>query len=171
MSEAQIRPARRDDCGRISEIYNYYIKNTAISFEEEGVSIEEMEARMESITRRFPWLVHEEDGVIKGYAYLSAWKERSAYRYTAETTIYVEKNETGKGIGNGLLGNLVEEARRRELHVLMAVIALPNESSIRLHQKYGFRKAAHFKEVGRKFGVWQDVGYWELRLEDSLIGD
>jgi len=93
MSEAQIRPARRDDCGRISEIYNYYIKNTAISFEEEGVSIEEMEARMESITRRFPWLVHEEDGVIKGYAYLSAWKERSAYRYTAETTIYVEKNE------------------------------------------------------------------------------
>jgi phosphinothricin acetyltransferase len=166
MGEARIRNARKEDCEAIADIYNYYVENTDISFEETKVSREEIEKRLLNITKEYPWIVYEKDGVIRGYAYLSKWKDRSAYRFTAETTIYVRSDEMGRGIGSLLLGRLMETVRSTKIHVLMAVIALPNEKSVRVHEKYGFRKVAHFTEVGFKHGKWIDVGYWELGLQD-----
>lgn len=158
----QIRPVRAEDAFQIAEIYNYYVLNSEISFEEEAVSVEEMANRIGQKTKKFPWLVCEEKGELLGYAYLDRWKERSAYRHTAEDTIYVRHGETGKGIGSKLIGALMEEGRRDAgIHALMAVIALPNEGSIRLHEMRGFVKSAHFREVGYKHGKWIDVGYWE----------
>lgn len=162
-----VRPARKEDCGRIAEIYNYYIENTTISFEEALVTKDDIEKRLDRIARVFPWIVYEDERGIEGYAYLSAWKDRSAYRYTAETTIYVEKDEVGRGIGSILLEALIEEIKKTDIHILMAVIALPNEKSIQAHEKFGFRKAAHFCEVGYKHGKWIDVGYWELQFCES----
>lgn len=170
MTENFIRKVGQEDAKQILDIYNYYIVNTVISFEEEAVSEEEVERRISTVTRSYPWIVCSVDGQVKGYAYASSWKERSAYRHTAEVTIYVEKGEIGKGLGRALLARLLEELRKMDIHVVMAVIALPNDKSVALHEKFGFRKAAHFTEVGYKQGAWIDVGYWELAMGASPIG-
>ena len=161
-----IHSADEGDAAEIAAIYNHYVLNTAVSFEEEAVSEEEMRARIRGKIGSYPWIVLESVGPgreILGYAYAGPWKERAAYRHTLEDTIYVKAGETGRGIGRKLLKELLEElAKGTEVHALMAVIALPNEASVRLHEEFGFEKAAHFTEVGRKFGTWIDVGYWEL---------
>ena len=160
-----IRNAVLSDAVEICSIYNYYVNNTTITFEEIPVSVKEMEKRILGITSKsLPWIVYESDKKIVGYAYASKWKERSAYRYTVESTVYLNKDELGKGIGSILYRNLLEELRNRNFHSVIAVIALPNEKSQKLHEKTGFTKAAYFSEVGFKFNKWLDVGYWELKL-------
>ena len=159
-----IRKAIPDDAKKICEIYNYYIVNTQISFEEEPVTGDEMRQRIESVTKDYPWLVHEIDGEILGYAYAARWKTRSAYRFCVESTVYVKHGITGKGIGSGLYSQLFKELETRSVHVVVGTIALPNEKSQALHEKFGFKKAAHLSQVGFKFGRWVDVGYWELLL-------
>ena len=111
-----------------------------------------------------PWLVLEVDGSIAGYAYATRWRVRPAYRSSVESSIYLDPAFAGRGLGRLLYGALLDELRRRELHLVIGGIALPNENSIALHEKLGFRKVAHFSEVGMKFGRWTDVGYWELKL-------
>jgi L-amino acid N-acyltransferase YncA len=167
MTSATIRPVLIEDSQRICEIYNHYVLNTSISFEEEPVSRDEMAKRISTITGSYPFLVYELDGVLLGYAYANRWKERAAYRFTAEVTVYIDKNHLGKGIGIKLLEELLRTVREYNIHALMAVIALPNDSSIRLHEKYGFKKAAHFPEVGYKQNRWIDVGYWELIIRSD----
>jgi phosphinothricin acetyltransferase len=162
MMAGTIRDARIGDSAKICEIYNYYVESTDISFEEEPVPQQEMAGRIEAVSRSYPWLVYEADGEVLGYAYVSRWKERSAYRYTAETTFYVVKDHAGEGIGTALMQALLERVRKLEIHALIGVIALPNEESVALHEKFGFKKAAHFAEVGFKHNAWIDVGYWEL---------
>jgi L-amino acid N-acyltransferase YncA len=164
MDNGSIRTIKKEDSRRICEIYNHYVLNTCISFEEEPVSLEEMEKRIASITAAYPFYVYERDGELLGYAYANKWKERSAYRYVAEVTVYVDKDHLGKGIGRELLKALLDDCIKRDFHALMAVIALPNEASVRIHEEFGFKKAAHFTEVGYKHNKWIDVGYWELRL-------
>ncbi|MEN6297390.1 MAG: arsinothricin resistance N-acetyltransferase ArsN1 family B [Rectinema sp.] len=164
MTSGSIRDVRVEDSARICEIYNYYVESTSISFEEEPVPQQEMARRIEAVSRNYPWLVYESDGEVLGYAYLSRWKERSAYRYTAETSVYVAKGHTGEGIGTALMQALLERVKKLEVHALIAVIALPNEKSVALHEKFGFKKAAHFAEVGFKHNAWINVGYWELVL-------
>jgi len=159
-----IRPVRIEDAARICGIYNYYVRETTVSFEEEPVSAVEMERRIRAVTAAYPWLVREADGEVRGFAFAGPWKARSAYRYTAETTVYVDRDARGRGIGGGLYAALIADLRERDLHTLIAVVALPNEASVALHEKRGFRKAAHFNEVGYKFGRWLDVGYWQLPL-------
>ncbi len=163
MTDTCIRKVKLEDAKQICDIYNHYVVNTVISFEEEAVSEEELGRRISSVTRSYQWIVCSVAGQIKGYAYASSWKERSAYRHTAEVAIYVEKGELGKGLGTKLLERLLEELRAMDTHVAMAVIALPNEKSVGLHEKFGFRKVAHFTEVGYKKGSWIDVGYWNWR--------
>ena len=167
MDNGSIRTITKEDSRRICEIYNHYVLNTCISFEEEPVSLEEMEKRIASITAAYPFYVYERDGELLGYAYANRWKERSAYRYVAEVTIYIDKDHLGRGIGRELIKALLDESRKRGFHTLMAVISLPNEASVRLHEEYGFKKAAHFTEVGYKQDKWIDVGYWELLLDQS----
>jgi L-amino acid N-acyltransferase YncA len=164
--DSHIRFVRKEDAREIIEIYNYYVLNTEISFEEEAVSLEEMSNRIEEKTKKYPWIIYEEDTKVLGYAYVGKWKERSAYRHTVEDTIYVKESERGKGIGQKLFEGLMEEIEKdKEVHVIMGVIALPNEKSVQIHEKNGFKKAAHFREVGYKNNKWIDVGYWEKVVE------
>ncbi len=159
-----IRAATPDDASAIVAIYNHYIATTSISFEERAVTVEEMAQRVRDVTDALPWLVHVEDGRVTGYAYATKWRVRSAYRFSAETSVYVEQGRGGRGIGKALYTALLEELRRREIHMAIGGIAQPNPASVALHESLGFKKVAHFSEVGRKFDRWVDVGYWELKL-------
>lgn len=150
------------DADAICDIYNHYVLKTVVTFEEVPVKVEEMERRIADITSRFPWLVCERDGVVCGYAYASSWKERSAYRYSVETTVYLAPPVTGQGIGTLLYSSLLDALRKTDVHCAVGGISLPNEASVALHEKLGFTRIGHFREVGRKFERWIDVGYWEL---------
>ena len=159
-----IRSADTKDTEAICSIYNHYVENTILTFEEKPVSKEEMKDRIAKITVSLPWIVLEENGEIKGYAYASNWKIRSAYRFSVESSIYLQPDFIGKGVGRILYETLISELRNLSLHAVIGGIALPNESSVALHERLGFIKIAHFKDVGRKFEQWIDVGYWELLL-------
>lgn len=159
-----IRTAGPADADAIARIYNHYILHTVISFEEEPVSGADMQGRMAEVQQNFPWLVYEEDGAVAGYAYATPWKNRGAYRHAVETTIYVDMAKLGTGIGARLYAPLLEDLRDRDLHVAMAGIALPNDGSVAIHEKFGFVKVGHYCEIGRKFDRWVDVGYWQLML-------
>ena len=163
-----IRPVRREDAAAICGIYNYYIENTSFTFEEIPLSEAEMEERIENIIVKYPWLVMEEAGEVMGYAYVHAWRERASYRFSAELSVYLKNGFQGKGRGGELLGKLLEELRKSDIHALVAGIALPNEKSIGMVEKFGFRKIGQFREIGYKHGIWRDVGYWELILSEGV---
>jgi len=159
-----IRPATPADAPRIAEIYNHHVCETVVTFEEQPVSDTEMARRIAETTAEYPWLVSEIDGLIAGYAYASTWKRRSAYRFAAESTIYMATPFVGRGLALELYRALIAEMRSRSLHCAIAGISLPNLASVALHEKLGFRPIGQFREVGWKFGEWVDVGYWELVL-------
>jgi phosphinothricin acetyltransferase len=160
-----IRNATPADAEAICAIYNPYILGTVITFEETPVDAGEMRGRIEKITRDLVWLVHDEGGEVLGYAYATKWRERAAYRHSVETSVYVRQDAQRRGIGQGLYRALIAELRRRPVRAVIAGVALPNEKSVGLHEAMGFRKVAHFPDVGHKFGRWIDVGYWQLSLE------
>ncbi|HWV15632.1 MAG TPA: arsinothricin resistance N-acetyltransferase ArsN1 family B [Cellvibrio sp.] len=161
-----IRACEIKDIPSLCEIYNHYIEETVITFEEKAVTTEEMSRRVNSIQQSFPWLVCVRDNEVVGYAYASTWKERSAYRHTVEVTVYVKHSGVGKGVGKALYQALLELLKPADYHILLACIALPNEASVGLHEYFGFKKIAHFAEVGRKFNRWLDVGYWQKTNEN-----
>ena len=157
-----IRNVNPEDAAQIAEIYNYYIKNTHQTFETEPLSADEMRERIDEISENYPYLVAEEDGEIYGYAFATQFKLRQAYEFSAEVSIYVKANAKQKGIGTQLYDRLFEELKETDIHAIVAGISLPNDGSVRFHEKLGFTKVAHFREVGYKLGRWVDVGYWEL---------
>ncbi|MBN2738124.1 MAG: N-acetyltransferase [Spirochaetales bacterium] len=159
-----IRNADSKDASQMVNIYNHYIENTTITFEEKSVTQKEMEIRISDCIKEYPWLVYEENGKIIGYCYATKWRVRSAYRHSAETTVYVHKDHHGKGTGTLLYKELIKQCKDKGLHILVAGIALPNDKSQKIHEKIGFKKIAHFEEIGRKFDQWLDVGYWEYKL-------
>ena len=159
-----IRPVQPADAQALADIYNPYIRDTTITFEEEPVTAEEMAARIAKVTATHPWLVYEDEGRVVGYAYSSVWRARAAYRHATETAIYFAMEQCGKGHGVALYQALLDELRQRGFHLVLGGLALPNEASVRLHEKLGFRKAGHMREAGRKFNRWIDVGFWELLL-------
>ena len=160
-----IRPATHDDADAIARIYNHYILNTVVTFEEQAVSGPDMAARIDRVfAASLPYLVVEHDRDVVGYAYAGRWHDRSAYRNSVETTIYLDSNRLGKGIGRALYQTLLDRLVEKGLHVAIGGIAIPNPGSIALHEKLGFRKVAHYAEVGFKFGKWVDVGYWQRML-------
>jgi phosphinothricin acetyltransferase len=159
-----IRPAALDDAAAIYVIYNYYIEHTVVTFEEELLPEEEMCSRIAEITKNYPWLVYEEYGKVLGYAYANQWHKRYSYRKSVESTIYLAHDATGKGIGTQLYTALLDEIKKMDFHCVIGGISLPNEASVAIHEKMGFIKAAHYKEVGWKFNSWIDVGYWQLML-------
>jgi phosphinothricin acetyltransferase len=160
-----IRLATVDDAESICAIYNHYVENSIATFEEENVAVGDMQDRIRDASEERPWFVQDLDGSLAGFAYASPWKSRCAYRFSLETTVYLSRDHLGQGIGTVLYGHLIEEIRRKNIHSLIAGIALPNEASIALHEKLGFEKVGQFVEVGWKFGHWIDVGYWELVFE------
>lgn len=163
-----IRTVNLSDVEDITNIYNHYISNTVITFEENLVSVDDMNKRILNIeSLNLPWLVAEENnGMVLGYAYASPWRERSAYRFTLEVTVYLSDLAIHRGIGSQLYDALFTELKKKPVHAIIGVIALPNEASVALHEKFGMTKTAHFKEVGYKFGQWIDVGYWQLNMPD-----
>lgn len=164
-----IRHATPDDAAAMAEIYNHYVVNTTVSFDEIPTTTLEMERKIRSAVRKFPWLALEENGTVEGYARLSTWKERASYRHTAEVSIYLRPGREGCGRGCALMERLLEETERYDMHVLTACIALPNPRSIGLHEKFGFHEVGRFHEVGFKMNQWIDVGYWELVLRPKNI--
>ena len=164
------------DAAAICAIYNHYIENTIISFEEKPLLTEEAEERIRKISAKYPYLVWEQEserpagggaeglcaGEILGFACINTWKERSAYRFSAELSIYIRDGFQGRGMGSKLMEKLLEEVRKTDIHALVSGIALPNDRSVSLHEKFGFKKIALFREIGRKLNKWLDVGYWEL---------
>ena len=160
-----IRDVLVADAETIASIYNYYILNTVITFEEQVVSVDEMAERIrESQSLGLPWLVAEEGDEVVGYAYASKWKGRCAYRFAAEVTVYLSTTATSKGWGTKLYEALFAALKHGAIHTVIGGIALPNEASIALHEKFGMQQVAHFKEVGFKFEEWIDVGYWQGQL-------
>ncbi len=159
-----IRNVTKEDLSAICRIYNYYIRHTIVTFEEQEIDVKEMERRVNQVTTKFPWIVYEENGSVIGYAYASSWKERSAYRFAVEGTVYLDNNHTGRGVGIKLYEHLLHALKENNIHYIVGGISLPNEASVGLHEKLGFKKCAHFSEVGRKFDQWIDVGYWEKIL-------
>jgi phosphinothricin acetyltransferase len=159
-----LRTVRPDDAHLIAEIYNHYIFNSSATLEEVSVSPDEMRQRILETTQTYPWLVCEEDGKLLGYCYGRKWRERAAYRYSVEVSVYLHLSAVGKGRGSALLDALLAELRTRTVHSVIGGVSLPNDASVALLEKFGFRPVAHFKEVGNKFGQWIDVGYWQLLL-------
>jgi phosphinothricin acetyltransferase len=161
----RIRPAEPGDAAAIAAIYNHYIAETVITFEEVPVPAAEIARRIEDVRAAgLLWLVAEQAGRIPGYAYATKWRDRSAYRFSAEVTVYLDPSDVGRGIGSKLYAELFPQLTARGVHAALGGIALPNEASIALHEKFGMRKVAHLEEVGFKFDRWIDVGYWQRTL-------
>ena len=167
MKQYTIRPVEAADHERITSIYNHYIVNTIISFEEEIVSVEQMRRRIERVQTGYPYLVAEAEGIVVGYAYATHFRERHAYRFSTETTVYVDPQAIAAGCGTALYGELIADLKIRGFKMAIGGgVSLPNDASVRLHEKLGFEKIAHFSNVGRKFDKWVDVGFWQLQLTD-----
>lgn len=160
-----IRSATVADAEPIADIYNHYVSDTTVTFEEAPVEPAEMAARIESVlSKELPWLVYEDAGEVLGYAYASPWSPRSAYRYTVEASAYLAPTAVGRGVGSALFGALFDGLRAAGIKVVLSRIALPNPASVALNEKFGFTKVGHLSEVGMKFGQWLDVGIWQRRL-------
>lgn len=162
-----IRNVTPGDARQICCIYNYYIAETTITFEEETLDISEMERRIREISRVHPWIVYEEDGKILGYAYAHTWRSRSAFRYSLESTVYLDPDACGKGLGSKLYACLIEVLKDQGYRMLIGVLTMPNDGSRKLHEKFGFKKVAYYPEVGFKFNKWIDIASWQLKLQDN----
>lgn len=158
-----IRNVLEKDAISIAEIYNYYIAETVITFETETITADDISARIAKIqSDNLPWLVAQDsEGKVIGYAYASKWRDRFAYRFSVEITVYLSPNVSSNGIGTKLYQALFSELKLLSVHSVIGGITLPNPASIGLHEKFGLDKVAHFKEVGFKFNQWLDVGYWQ----------
>lgn len=160
-----IRSTAQCDVADIVRIYNHYIANTFITFETEAVPEPEMVQRIATIqSTQLPWLVAETPHGLAGYAYAAKWKDRFAYRFAVESTVYLDTAHIGKGVGLRLYSALLNALRGLSVHTVIGGIALPNEQSVGLHERLGFRKVAHFEQVGYKQNRWVDVGYWQMML-------
>ncbi|THB81271.1 MAG: N-acetyltransferase [Desulfobacteraceae bacterium] len=160
-----IRKATASDSDIIADIYNYYIEHSIATFEQEAVAPAEMADRIQKVfDAGLPWLVAESNGSITGYAYASPWKSRAAYRFSVESTVYLCHTHSGQGLGSKLYEALFNELKPLDVRTVIGGIALPNPSSIALHEKFGMKQVAHFKAVGFKFNQWIDVGYWQVVL-------
>jgi L-amino acid N-acyltransferase YncA len=161
-----IRLATPADAKGILDIYAPYITDTSYTFEMEVPSISEFGERIAGYLEHWPWLVCEIDGVIAGYAYGARYRERVAYQWCVESSIYIHDDYLRRGIATALYKALFEIFKRQGYTNVYAVINLPNEKSVTLHEKLGFEYFATYKNVGYKLGEWKNVGWWQLIIND-----
>lgn len=171
LSAPIIRPALPSDAKAMLDIYAPVVERTAISFELTAPTLSEFVERMRKISAGWVWLVAERDGQVIGYAYGSPHRERAAYRWSTEVTAYVAPAAQRQGIGRQLYGALLPQLADRGLCNAYAGIALPNDASIALHQRVGFRAIGTFPAVGRKFGRWHDVAWFHSALRAEPPAD
>ena len=167
MTEAiNIRPISEKDSERVTEIYNHYIRSTTATFEEDEITVAAINQRIEKVhSAGLPWLVITVDEQVMGFAYAGQWHNRSAYRFSVETTIYLDHTRHGKGFGVRLYKALLDQLKPLGIKTAIGCVTLPNKASAALHNKIGMEQVAHFKKVGFKFDQWLDVGYWQCMLE------
>jgi phosphinothricin acetyltransferase len=167
--KVNVRPATQEDLGQLNDIYNRYVVETHFTFDLEPMTIEarrEWFAHYDS-TGRYRVLVGVSDATVIGYASSSRWRPKPAYETSVETSIYLAPDAVGRGIGTKLYEELFKQLQREDLHRAYAGIALPNQASIALHERVGFKRVAHFTEQGRKFDRYWDVGWYEKPLGSS----
>lgn len=160
---------RRADAGRdgaaCAAIYSPYVRETAISFEEVTPDAARMGERIERAAATHAWLVAEDEaGVVVGFAYATPHRERAAYRWACEVSVYVDGEQRRRGVGRALYEALLPLLRVQRLHVACAGITLPNEASVQLHESLGFEPVGVYRGIGFKLGRWHDVGWWRLEL-------
>lgn len=161
----QIRPVNLNDTKELVEIYAYYVLNTTITFEYDVPSIEEFTNRIQKITKKYPYLVATIDSEIVGYAYATAYKERAAYDWSVETTVYVKHDIHGNGIGKTLYTELEQALKNKHIVNMLACITFPNQKSIDFHTKFGFTTVGHFPKIGFKFNEWRDIVWMMKEIE------
>lgn len=167
MSEALVvRAARAEDADAVAAIYAPVVRDTVISFESEPPSPDEMRARMLRHADRLPWLVGEREGEVVGYAYAAPYRERDAYRWSVEVSVYVDSRRHRSGVGRKLYEELFARLRELGYRNTYAGITLPNPASVGLHESLGFRPVGVYEKVGYKNGGWHDVGWWQRALAE-----
>lgn len=159
-----IRLARPEDADAIAAIYAPFVRETHVSFETEPPAAEEMRRRIERARDFAPWLVHATDGSLDGYACGGRFHERAAYRWTVETSVYVEPARRRRGVGRALVTTLLDLLERQGFRTALAIISLPNDASVALYESLGFRPAGLLTAAGFKLGRWWDVGRWSRPL-------
>ena len=152
-----VRPVSPDDAAALAAIYNYYVRETVISFETEPLSAEEMRERIVQTAAEFPYLVCELDGRVVGYACAHRWKELAAYSQTWESSIYLHHEWRARGLGRALMEALVPLCRAAGCRALIACITAENQASVAFHESLGFRQVSLFPAGGCKFGRLLDV--------------
>jgi phosphinothricin acetyltransferase len=162
----RIRFAEPGDAAAIQAIYAPNVESTAISFELEPPSVEEMAARMAKISSQYPWLVCEVDSRVAGYVYACQHRERAAYRWSVDVTVYVDDAFRRRGIGRALYTSLLALVEHQGYAKAFAGITLPNPGSVGVHEAVGFVPVAVYPQVGYKLGQWRDVGWWQLDLRN-----
>ena len=167
-----IRFATKEDCAAIAEIYNHAVVHTAAIWNDKTVDTDNRIAWFEARQfAHFPVLVSEENGVVTGYASYGDWRAFDGFRHTVEHSVYVHPDHQGKGVGRALLAELIEEARRRGKHVMVAGIEAQNAASLHLHETLGFVTTGQMPQVGTKFGRWLDLTFMQLQLDNRMDPD
>ena len=162
-----IRTARPEDAEAIHAIYAPTIINTAITFETELPGADAMRQRILTRLQQYPWLVWEDNGEVLAYAYATRFRERAAYDWIAETSIYVHENARRRGIARRLYGVLLDVMRLQGINQAVGVITMPGEVSVALHEAMGFTPAGVWRKAGYKLGQWWDVGVWQKELQPA----
>lgn len=167
----QIRPAAETDAAQILAIYQPFIENTSITFEYEVPKVEVIKDRIQKITETYPWLVLEVDGQVGGFAYASKFRERKAYNWCAESSIYLSSEFSGKGYGYILYQCLFDLLKEQGFFEVIAVITWPNQPSENFHKKVGFEHCGIIKKSGYKFEKWQDILIMQKELKpiDAIV--
>lgn len=156
----KIRAVRMEDAEAIAKIYAYYVENFPYSFDLEAPPVEAFREKIARVSARYPFFVCEEDGEVIGFAYASPYKEKKAYQWVVETTIYIKRDTVHKGTGTRLYNALLSALTSLGYTKAYAVLGLPNEASARFHEKMGFRFVAEFPDMGYKLGAWHGISYY-----------
>ena len=163
-----IRHADPADAAACVAIYGPSVTDGVASFEEHAPSITEMARRIETTSTHYPWLIAEADGEPVGYAYATEHRWRSAYRWTADTTVYISPRHHRRGIGRALYRTLLDLLTAQGMYTACAGITLPNEASVGLHEAMGFELVGVYRSIGYKHGAWLSVGWWQAQLREPL---
>lgn len=169
-----IRPARPEDAAAIAAIYAPYVLGGVVSFETDAPDATEIARRMAASDGLYPWLVATNGGddggdAVLAYAYAGRFRDRPAYRYVVETSVYVAGDFVGQGTGRLLYEALIDTLRAQGFTQAIGVISLPNDRSIKSHEAVGFRRGGVFREIGFKHGRWIDVGFWQCELNEPRV--
>lgn len=174
--EIDIRLASPDDAEELLAIYAPYVSGTAVSFECSVPTAEMFRSRIENTLKEYPYLVAEVNGGLRGYAYAGAFRTREAYRHSAETSIYVDKNEHGKGIGRALYEALEELLKKQNVYVFYACATCTDredeflpKTSLLFHEHMGYRKVGAFENCGYKFGRWYGTRWLEKIIAERPV--